>query len=241
MARHAGRGSPARESRCESASPAAATRSRARRACAEESVMPTHLDAVVLGGVDGEAAPAAADVEHALALLKAELGGHEVELGELRFLEGLGAAREERAAVGHRVVEEEREELVADVVVVADGVGVAGDAVPLAVEAQLEARRLGDAGRQRGHRGARHQAQPVGERESPAAPSRRRRGTRRRGRRRSASPRRRRERGRGRRASAGSGRAPRDAVPRTSAPRASWPRRRRRPRSGRRTDARGAP
>ena len=31
--------------------------------------MPGDVDAVVLGGVDGERAPAAADVEHALALL----------------------------------------------------------------------------------------------------------------------------------------------------------------------------
>ena len=69
------------------------------------------VDAVVDRGVHGEAAPAAADVEQALAGLEAELGAHELELGLLGLLERRGPAREDRAAVGHRLVEEEREEL----------------------------------------------------------------------------------------------------------------------------------
>ena len=43
----------------------------------------------------------------------------------MRLLEGAGASREDAAAVGHGGVEEEREELVRDVVVVADRAGVA--------------------------------------------------------------------------------------------------------------------
>ena len=45
------------------------------------------VDAVALGGVDGERAPAAADVEHVLAPLEAELLADELELGLLRLLE----------------------------------------------------------------------------------------------------------------------------------------------------------
>ena len=74
--------------------------------------MPDDADAVALGGVDREAAPAAADVQHALARLQVELAAHQVELRLLRLLERAGAARAERAAVGHRLVEEEAEELV---------------------------------------------------------------------------------------------------------------------------------
>ena len=82
---------------------------------------PGDLHAVLARGVDREAAPAAADVEQPLALLQRELRAHELELRPLRLLEARPAAREERAAVGHRLVEEEREELVREVVVVAHG------------------------------------------------------------------------------------------------------------------------
>ena len=78
-----------------------ATRCRASSACGCESVMPITLDPVALGRVDGEAAPAAAHVEHALALLQVELGADQLELRLLRLLERLGAAREDRTAVGH--------------------------------------------------------------------------------------------------------------------------------------------
>ena len=81
---------------------------------------PEHADAVARGGVDREAAPAAADVEHPLALAQTELRADQLELCLLRLLERRGAAGEDRAAVGHRLVEEEGEELVGDVVVVAD-------------------------------------------------------------------------------------------------------------------------
>ena len=87
--------------------------------------------------MDREAAPAAADVEHALALLQRELAADQRELGLLGLLERRRAALEVGAAVGHRRVEEQREELVARVVVVADRAAVAAERVPLAGQPQL--------------------------------------------------------------------------------------------------------
>ena len=66
-----------------------------------------HLHAVAGRGVGGEAAPAAADVEHALTRLQSELGADHLQLRLLRLLERRRAAREDRAAVGHRGAEEE--------------------------------------------------------------------------------------------------------------------------------------
>ena len=102
--------------------------------------------------MDHEAAPPAADVEHALALAQRELPADELELGLLRLLERLGPAREVRAAVGHRAIEEQREELVADVVVVAHGAAVARDRVPLAraAAARSPAAAAGPPARRRG-------------------------------------------------------------------------------------------
>jgi len=94
-------------------------------------------DTVVLGCVDGEAAPAAADVEHALAFPEIELRADELELVPLGLLERLRAAREDRAAVRHRLVEEQGEEVVRDVVVVAHGPCVTLDRVPAAAETEL--------------------------------------------------------------------------------------------------------
>ena len=124
-ARRRARGSPARGSRPGRRGPRSATRSRAELGLRLGQRDADHLDAVALGGVDREAAPAAADVEHALALLQAELGADQLELGLLRLLERRRAAREDRAAVGHRLAEEQREELVRDVVVVAHRARVA--------------------------------------------------------------------------------------------------------------------
>ena len=122
------------------------------------------LHPVVVRGVDREAAPAAADVEHALAGGECELARDHVELGRLRLLERARAAREDRAAVGHRGVEEQREEVVADVVVVADSGRVALEAVTLAAEQQLQRRPPRDSARQRRHRDAERQSHTVGHR-----------------------------------------------------------------------------
>src|SRR3954470_23423842 len=88
-----------------------------------------------------EAAPAGADVQHPLAFPEAELRADEVELCLLRCLERVGAAGEDRAGVRHRLVEKEAEELVRDVVVVADRAAVALTGVALALGAQLGGRR----------------------------------------------------------------------------------------------------
>ena len=69
--------------------------------------------------------------------LQLELLRDHVQLGPLRLRERLRAAREQRAAVGHRLVEEQREEVVADVVVVADRLRVALRAVARAGQQQL--------------------------------------------------------------------------------------------------------
>ena len=103
------------------------------------------VDAVRLRGVDGERAPAAADVEHAVALLEAELGADELVLGRLGLLERLGPAAPVRARVRHRRPEEQLEELVGDVVVVRDRALVAGDRVALALRAQLDGGGVRDA------------------------------------------------------------------------------------------------
>ena len=99
--------------------------------------MPDDVHAVARRRVHREAAPAAADVEHAHARLQPELGADQLELGLLRLLERRRAAREDRARVGHRLAEEQLEERVRDVVVVADRAAVARDAVAAAARAQL--------------------------------------------------------------------------------------------------------
>ena len=78
-----------------------------------------HADAaraVAFGGVGEEAPPPAANVEHAVARLQAELAADEVELGLLHRVKGVGlgpvAARVDQAAVEHGL-----EEVVAEVVV----------------------------------------------------------------------------------------------------------------------------
>ena len=97
------------------------------------------LDAVVLGGVQGKRAPAAADVEEAHARREAELGADQVELVPLRVLERVRRVR--RAEVGRRVghlrLEDQRVELVGQVVVVADRTAVAQLAVQTATDARL--------------------------------------------------------------------------------------------------------
>ena len=105
---------------------------------------PGDVHAVLARGVDRERAPAAADVEHPLARLQAELRADELELGPLRLLERRRAARPDRARVRHRLVQEQREVLVGEVVVVRDRALVAQDRVARALRAQLHLRHLRD-------------------------------------------------------------------------------------------------
>jgi hypothetical protein len=86
---------------------------------------PVRLDAVVLGRPDGEPSPSAADVEHGLAGLETKLAAHEIDLVLLRLLELAVGLAIVRAGVEHEGIEKERVELVRDVIVVRDGLGVA--------------------------------------------------------------------------------------------------------------------
>src|SRR5438309_3974952 len=78
------------------------------------------LDTVVLGRPDGEPSPSAADVEHGLTGLETELAADEIDLVLLRLLELTVGLAVVRAGVEHEGIEEERVELVRDIVVVRD-------------------------------------------------------------------------------------------------------------------------
>ena len=75
--------------------------------------------AVVLPGVQTPAAPAGADLEDVIAGLQVELAAERVVLGDLRLLERRRAVPT-RARIHHRAVEPEAEELVGEIVVLAD-------------------------------------------------------------------------------------------------------------------------
>ena len=65
------------------------------------------VHAVVLGGVQGQPAPAAADVEEAFAGAQTQLAADQVELGELRVLQRVAGVAEVGARVHHERVEPE--------------------------------------------------------------------------------------------------------------------------------------
>ncbi len=81
------------------------------------------LDAVMPRGVLGEAAPAAADVQHPHAGLQLELAAGELELAALGLQQAAGVLPV-AAGVAHGVIEHAFEEVVAEVVVgLADDMG----------------------------------------------------------------------------------------------------------------------
>ncbi len=90
--------------------------------------------------MNGEAPPATADVQQPHSRFQVELARNQIELRELRLLKRLRAPGEDRAAVGHRLVQKECKEVVADVVVIAHSGGITLDAVALAAQDELEAR-----------------------------------------------------------------------------------------------------
>ena len=102
---------------------------------------PEHRGPVLAGRVDREAAPTAADVEHAGPSLDFELGADQLQLGALGLLEGGGSVLEQAAAVGHRLVEKQFVELVGDVVVVAHRFRIAGLGVPVSCASDLGGRK----------------------------------------------------------------------------------------------------
>ncbi len=124
------------------------------------------VHAVVLGGVQQQRAPAAADVQQPHAGPQAQLAADQVELGRLGVLQAPALRRPVRAGVHHRGAEHEAVEVVADVVVVADRRAVAAAAVQPAPDgARLLGGRRGlqpqDAGL---HRGAQQPPAPGADR-----------------------------------------------------------------------------
>jgi len=75
------------------------------------------VDAVMRGGVQGEPAPAGADLDHALARAQRELAAHGIEFRHRRLFQRRVLALEDAAGVGHGGVEHQRVELVAQVIV----------------------------------------------------------------------------------------------------------------------------
>src|SRR6185312_8303588 len=78
---------------------------------------PDDVDVIPLEPPDDGGAPPAPDVEQCHARLQSELAQREVDLGDLRLFQGHVIALEVRAAIGPRRIQEEREELVGQVVV----------------------------------------------------------------------------------------------------------------------------
>ena len=76
--------------------------------------------AVVPRGVQGEAAPAGADLEHVVLRAEAELAADAVELARRRSFEGFVFGLEQRRGVHHVLVEEQPEQLIAEIVVRGD-------------------------------------------------------------------------------------------------------------------------
>ena len=97
---------------------------------------PRDLDAVLARQMQREPAPPAADVEHPLARLQAQLGGQMRALGALRRLQVHAGLGEVGAGVVHVLVEHAAEEPLVEVVVVGDVAVAARDAVPLLEQAQ---------------------------------------------------------------------------------------------------------
>ena len=99
------------------------------------------VDAVALHCVEKQAAPAAADVEQAHALSKAELLADELVLRSLSLLEGGVGVLVDGTGVRQRWPEDEAVKGVRDVVVVRNRGGIAAARVPPAVELGLFRRR----------------------------------------------------------------------------------------------------
>ena len=129
--------------------PSRAIFSRASAACSSASVTPVRLDAVMLRGMADQRAPAAADVEQAIAGLQPQLAADHVELVALRAGEIVVPVRlKVGAGIDHLRIEEEPVEGVRDVVVIGDvrlvGGGRAVAARPVAPRRPVErARHVG--------------------------------------------------------------------------------------------------
>ena len=77
----------------------------------------------------GEAAPAAADLQHVIGGLESQLPAERVVLFDLRVAQRLAGRGEARARVGHRLVEPEAVEIVPEIVVLGDVAAAGREAV----------------------------------------------------------------------------------------------------------------
>ncbi|MNS89316.1 hypothetical protein D3C72_1233250 [compost metagenome] len=84
-----------------------------------------NMDAVIAGRPAGQSAPAAADVEHALARLQPQLAADAIQLLLLGRLQRRIVSGEVGAGIDHLRVEEEAVEVVTDIIVELDEVLVA--------------------------------------------------------------------------------------------------------------------
>ena len=110
-----------------SSSPSRFTLARACSSCVSRQRDAVRGDAVILRRVADEPAPAAADVEKALARLQPQLAADHLQLVGLRLRDAVAPVGEVGARVDHLRVEEERVEVVGEVVVELDVVLVVGD------------------------------------------------------------------------------------------------------------------
>src|ERR1039458_7558457 len=76
--------------------------------------------ALALRGTDRETAPSRADLEHVILRCQFELAADAIELRELRLVQRRAGPFEEGTRVGHRLIQHQAEEIVADVVVSGD-------------------------------------------------------------------------------------------------------------------------
>ena len=90
-----------------------------------------HAAAVLARGVDCQRAPARADLQQVVRRAQVELAASPVDLLDLRLLERGGAVLKDSARIGHRGIEEQREELVTKVVVGDDVAPATRSRVPL--------------------------------------------------------------------------------------------------------------
>ncbi|GAB5463503.1 MAG: hypothetical protein HoeaKO_35940 [Hoeflea alexandrii] len=79
-----------------------------------------HMHAVILGCVEGQRAPAEADVEHLLTGLEAQLAADHLQLVGLHLVNVIVPVGAVAAGVNHLVIEEEFIERVGDIVVIGD-------------------------------------------------------------------------------------------------------------------------
>ena len=83
-----------------------------------------HPGAELAGGEAGQSAPTAADIQQAVAGLEPQLAADQAQLGLLRLVDSLFAGLEIGTGIDHVAVQPELVEVVGQVIVVGDGLGI---------------------------------------------------------------------------------------------------------------------